>query len=1222
MEEKSSGKRKLADSFLQKANEEYTVGWICAICTEYTAAQAVLDEEHERPDYIASSDHNDYTVGRIGKHNVVIAVLPDGEYGTDSAALVAKAMLDSFENIKVGLMVGIGGGAPSERHDIRLGDIVVSAPRDGQSGVLQYDFGKMVQGEPFQPTRLLNQSPRILRAAVNGLKSQYQLKGYGQLREIIGDILERNPNLRKDFERPDPTSDRLYRSEIVHPAEGTRASDCSVSCGDDPSKLIVRSRRIADESSPVVHYGLVASANTLMKDAVLRDKFALEKNIMCFEMEAAGLMNHFPCLVVRGICDYSDSHKNKQWQGCAAIAAAAYAKNLLHRIPLDNISTLRRIVRKAQIPSEEQRQALLKSLKFDQHKDRHDHIKAAHAETCKWLQKSAEYLDWLDPGKIHDHHGFLWIKGKPGAGKSTIMKFALATARKSMGDGIIISFFFNARGGSLEKSTIGMYRSLLLQLLQQLPALQDELDLSDFKVNHDTHYRWHLEPLKSLFHQAVENIQKSRVVCLIDALDECDEDEIRDMIKFFEYLGHLAVSQDICFLVCFSSRHYPHISIQNGLSLIIENKQEHAQDIVKYVRSELNIGQDNIASQIHADIPRRSRGIFMWVVLVVLILNKEYDKGRIYNLQRKYQEIPGDLHELFRDILTRSSDEKSRETLRCLQWILFAERPLAPEELYSAVLSDISPTWAHRPMLEHDIQRFVLDSSLGYADIIASNDSMHKTVQFIHESVKDFLLKENGLREIWTGSGGDIHGQSHEELKQCCLRWIAMGSAICSTISFYSTRMILNQGANKTLPFLDYAIRNVLFHANAAQKYGINQAEFLKEFDADIWNMVRGIFQDGVNSSGPRLLYTLAAENMSHLIGIYPSKLAFSEVGEEYFGTPIFAALAKGNNEVVLELLKAQAENIPSFHDLYEEYRRKNFTVRDFRLHSTFPRHGNILSHFTHPDEGNKILQVAILLSMHHLNLDWEDECSQSPLLFAYSKGNKALLDVLIEKCISDVDDITLFSHALLRTAVTKGHGDFFKLLLQKGAKIDARNYLGNTLLFIAVEKRDIDMIQLLISAGADIEACGWNGTMSPLGLALRNGSKDLVDMLLENGADIDAMDHRGLTLLIQAIEDGCEDTAIQLLEKGADIDAMDKNGQTPLMWAIRKRNLGLVRLLLNRGAKVTTEKVANIRPTLFEFSLEVTKRILPNRELTLLEFARQFEDSQIIELLSRGGAP
>lgn len=693
MEGTSSRKRKQADIRLQKQSHEYTVGWICAISTEYTAAQAALDEEHESPDYLAPGDDNDYTVGRIGKHNVVISVLPDGEYGTDSAALVARNMMHSFTNIKVGLMVGIGGGAPNERNDIRLGDVVVSAPRDGQSGVLQYDFGKMIQGEPFQLTRLLNQSPRILRAAVNGLKSQYQRKGHGQLREIIDDILERNPNLRKGFGRPDLTSDRLYRSEIMHPANGISTPDCSLSCGDDPSKLVVRSRRVADESSPAVHYGLIASANILMKDAVLRDKLALEKNIVCFEMEAAGLMNHCPCLVVRGICDYSDSHKNKKWQGYAAIAAASYARNLLYQIRADTISILQRVVReeKASVPSSKQKEALLKSLKFDQHKDRHDNIKAAHADTCKWLQESVEYLDWLDPDKIHDHHGFLWIKGKPGAGKSTIMKFALATARERMSSRIVISFFFNARGGTLEKSTLGMYRSLLLQLLQQLPTLQADLDLSDFIVDQDTNYRWHVEPLKSLFHQAIENIQKSKVMCLIDALDECDEDEVRDMISFFEYLGDFTTSKGISFLVCFSSRHYPYISIQNGLSLILENQKEHAQDIIKYVRSELKIGQSNIANRIHADIPRRSRGVFMWVILVVLILNKDYDRGRMHNLQMKYQEIPGDLHQLFKDILTRNSDEKSNETLRCLQWILFAKRPLKPEELYFAVVSDISP---------------------------------------------------------------------------------------------------------------------------------------------------------------------------------------------------------------------------------------------------------------------------------------------------------------------------------------------------------------------------------------------------------------------------------------------------------------------------------------------------------------------------------------------------
>jgi nucleoside phosphorylase len=103
-----------------------TVGWICAISTEYVAAQAFLDEEHEGPEYMSPNDNNDYILGKVGKHNVVIAILPDREYGTSSAAGVARDMLHSFPNVRIGLMVGIGGGAPSPKHDIRLGDIVIS----------------------------------------------------------------------------------------------------------------------------------------------------------------------------------------------------------------------------------------------------------------------------------------------------------------------------------------------------------------------------------------------------------------------------------------------------------------------------------------------------------------------------------------------------------------------------------------------------------------------------------------------------------------------------------------------------------------------------------------------------------------------------------------------------------------------------------------------------------------------------------------------------------------------------------------------------------------------------------------------------------------------------------------------------------------------------------------------------------------------------------------
>lgn len=129
--------------------KKYTVGWICAIVTEYVAAQAFLDEQHEGPEYLSSSNKNDYTLGKIRGHNVVIAVLPIGEYGTSSAARVAENMMHSFPNIRIGLMVGIGGGAPSLNHDIHLGDIVVSVPFNGRGGVVQYDFGKISQGQSF-----------------------------------------------------------------------------------------------------------------------------------------------------------------------------------------------------------------------------------------------------------------------------------------------------------------------------------------------------------------------------------------------------------------------------------------------------------------------------------------------------------------------------------------------------------------------------------------------------------------------------------------------------------------------------------------------------------------------------------------------------------------------------------------------------------------------------------------------------------------------------------------------------------------------------------------------------------------------------------------------------------------------------------------------------------------------------------------------------------------
>ncbi|KAJ6141397.1 hypothetical protein N7470_009787 [Penicillium chermesinum] len=317
--------------------KKYTVGWICAVLTEYVAGQAFLDEKHAPPDGLPGSE-NDYTLGRIGKHNVVMSVLPMGSYGTTHASRFPESAdrLDGRHR----------GGVPSKKHDIRLGDIVVSIPGSGQGGVFQYDFGKAIQGQGFQNTSFLNEPPAFLRAAVQGLAALYEEEGH-DIEGAISKVLQtKGPKMRSKYKRPDASTDRLYKSAFVHQDDD---ASCSSACGDDPTTLIQRPVRTEEDDNPAIHYGLIASGNELMKDALIRDELAQRKDVLCFEMEAAGLMNSFPCLVIRGICDYSDSHKNKVWQGYAAMAAAAYAKDLLYRVPVQKVEAETRIAQTVQV---------------------------------------------------------------------------------------------------------------------------------------------------------------------------------------------------------------------------------------------------------------------------------------------------------------------------------------------------------------------------------------------------------------------------------------------------------------------------------------------------------------------------------------------------------------------------------------------------------------------------------------------------------------------------------------------------------------------------------------------------------------------------------------------------------------------------------------------------------------------------------------------------------
>ena len=286
----------------------------------------MLDEDFGILEEQDAADSNTYRLGRIGKHNVVIACLP--QYGNTSATTVATNMLRTFsKSLKIGLMVGVGGGIPSAAHDIRLGDIVISYPQDTCGGVIQYDMGKAVAGGEFDRTGSLNNPPRALLTAVNAMRAA-ELTDEPRYLEYLEAAIQKTSRTRKNFGRP--AVDRLFQSTYSHPADANSCDGCSA------DKEETRSDR--EDENPQAHYGIVASGNSVIKHAETRDRLGSSTGALCFEMEAAGLMLDFPCIIVRGICDYADSHKNKQWQGYAALAAASYSKELLGYVPVGQIS--------------------------------------------------------------------------------------------------------------------------------------------------------------------------------------------------------------------------------------------------------------------------------------------------------------------------------------------------------------------------------------------------------------------------------------------------------------------------------------------------------------------------------------------------------------------------------------------------------------------------------------------------------------------------------------------------------------------------------------------------------------------------------------------------------------------------------------------------------------------------------------------------------------------
>lgn len=306
------------------SEEDYLAVCFCPMGIEASAVKRMLDKELDGPQHLHHLHSlNAYSFGAIGEHRVVVAFMPNT--GQTAAAGVAMQAQIDFPSVRFGFLIGVGGGIPDpdRTKDIHLGDVVVSEANDRFGGVWQFDS-----------TGTLNKPPQTLCSYVEKLKSYPAVDG-ARLERLIAEAIDKSEIDEEEYRRPRPEDDRLFEASYTHDECQKHNELLRSSCqGGDRARLITR--KDTKRTRPVIHYGLIGTSDKRITDSSQREQLReLEKDILCVEMEAAGVINNFSpsCLVIRGISDYADSHKNKTWQGYAALAAAAYMKELLSIIP-------------------------------------------------------------------------------------------------------------------------------------------------------------------------------------------------------------------------------------------------------------------------------------------------------------------------------------------------------------------------------------------------------------------------------------------------------------------------------------------------------------------------------------------------------------------------------------------------------------------------------------------------------------------------------------------------------------------------------------------------------------------------------------------------------------------------------------------------------------------------------------------------------------------------
>ncbi|KEF53506.1 uncharacterized protein A1O9_10481 [Exophiala aquamarina CBS 119918] len=649
---------------------KYTVAWISAIQKEHVACCAVLDNEYDAPEDLVDDD-NCYSFGKIGAHNVVIACLPVTRMGVAQAGMTATKLLHSFPNLRFGVMVGIAGGAPTIRNDIRLGDVVVSVPNNEKrfGGVVHYGYGATIQGQGFQQRGTLNSPPELLLNAVNKLRTVHSRKPFN-LDLSIHRLIEKKGPILDEYRKPPSTTDILYKSTAVHPLN---PRCCTELVQPNVADIVTRPQRLAGRER-LVHYGTIGSADNLLRDAVVRDEIADRDDILCFEMESAGLMNcDLRFIVVRGISDYSDTHKNDKWQHYAAISAAVYTKELLGVVRAQQRSTESATGIIDNLTA--RNRSLLDRLRFEDMDDKRQYAmpEPSYDHEYIWQTSFSTWLEKPDP--------LYWISGKPASGKSTMMAY-LATSRRTIemlesgGRTFkILHFYFDYRAGdALGNNMLGMFRIFLYQIASSDDNVRHRLE----RISSEG--RLKLDSQRHLFDATSEAFDEcGKQLCIfIDGLDEFNGDLCELLQTCRSMVDRMSIK--LCVASRPDSRVAQILNVHETITIQDFNKASMRSYVDRKIlqRSETDLDiSKRFSKQMVDDLVAKAQGVFLWFKFVVDEIIKKFDQGRsdsqIYTLIRR---MPVGMDAVYGRILGKISSSHRAEAALIL-YLTFQLRSLS-----------------------------------------------------------------------------------------------------------------------------------------------------------------------------------------------------------------------------------------------------------------------------------------------------------------------------------------------------------------------------------------------------------------------------------------------------------------------------------------------------------------------------------------------------------------